>query len=93
MGGLPRQSVLASRYQTTCSICRLGIFDGQPTVWTRGTHLGMSHLACAQAACPRCDGPLASTDGEVCLACEVTAERFGDMRTLAAELFHGRVKR
>jgi hypothetical protein len=82
-----RQQGLASHYQTSCSICRLGIFDGQPAVWTRGTHLGVSHLACAQATCPRCDGPLSLTDVELCLACVVTAERFGDMRELAAELF------
>jgi hypothetical protein len=80
-------AILSSRYQTSCSICRMGIFEGQSAVWTRGRHLGMSHIECAQTTCPRCGVTLAPTDVEACLACVVTRERFGDLRELTTERF------
>jgi hypothetical protein len=42
-----RKASLSTLYRTHCSICRLGVYAGQRTVWTRGQHLGTSHKECA----------------------------------------------
>lgn len=34
-------------YLYPCKVCRLGIYQGQPRVWTRGVYLGHCHLECA----------------------------------------------
>lgn len=39
-----------SDYRSSCSICRLGIFTGDPTVWGRGLHTGLLHEPCAVRA-------------------------------------------
>lgn len=42
-----RRSKGDNLYETSCTICRFGIYQGQPATWTRGIYLGRSHEACA----------------------------------------------
>lgn len=37
---------------TNCKICKLGIFDGQPTVWLTTPLMGLAHRECANATRP-----------------------------------------
>lgn len=39
-----------SDYRSTCTVCRLGIFTGDDTVWGCGRLMGLMHAACARQA-------------------------------------------
>lgn len=42
-------AALESKRISTCKICRLGIFEGQPYRWSTGRVLGLIHDECAEA--------------------------------------------
>lgn len=84
------KAILTGQYLTNCSICRLGVYAGQPAGWTRGQYLGISHTACAADLCAVCgkwfEG-LARSGHTTCVLCAVVLERFGPMNELAKERF------
>lgn len=85
-----RKASLTKLYLTTCSICRLGVYHGQASVWTRGRYLGVSHAACAADLCAVCGKWVEglTRDGTtLCILCALLLERFGPPEELARERF------
>lgn len=84
------QAVPHRLHRTQCSVCHLGVYEGQPTVWTRGIHLGTSHEECAADLCAVCgkrfEG-LGRSGSQTCSLCALILERFGPIKEIERERF------